>query len=369
MALIIRVIRLRERSRLKPRLVFMGAPISGLVSTAQAMRDNGYVVLSVANGDNFIGESARFDKILQPQPTDPAGCRTLLFAFRHLTLFWETARKYDIMHGYFNGGMFGAGPLMEYEYGLWKLAGRKVILMPYGSDAFVYKDLPETTWAKTIQKTYPHTLKEDLAIDARVKKFCKISDRVVGCLVHHTNLPKVSVNPLLWYPAEDLGDAPLPNLSGTIKVVHAPNHRLIKGTNILIQAINKLQQEGLDIKLDILEKQPRGVVIEAMKSADIVVDQIHAGYALHALEGMSLGKITFTGINLTEPIYAPHKDILEKSPLIFTSESTLLHDLRNAITNRQSWHTQSHELKLYVTEYHSPQTIVNMFTALYKTLE
>jgi len=351
LALIIRVIKRKKTPSSKPKLIFAGVPISGLLSTAATLRKSGYSVLTITNGQNFIGEANRFDVIMCPRPSDMAGFRTLLFAMRHLSLFWKAARQYDILHGYFNGGMFGTSPLAGREYWLWKLAGGKLIVMPYGSDAFVYSELPDKIWANTIAETYPHTPREDKAIKARLVKFCKLSDAVVGCLVHHINLPKVTVNPLLWYPAEDLGEAPLPTLSGKIKIKHAPNHRLIKGTNILIAAVETLQKEGVDIDLEIIENRPRISVIEALKSADIVVDQIHAGYALHALEGMSLGKIVVTGIDLSDPVYSPHKDILETSPLVLTSAKSLLNDLRRIIDNRHNWHAQSIATKSFAFKY------------------
>lgn len=367
-ALIVRGIKYKKISTSKPKLIFAGAPISGLLSTAAALNNSGYTVLTIANNRNFIGEDKRFDVVMCPRPSDLMGSRTLLFAMRHISLFWKVARQYDILHGYFNGGMFGTSPLARHEYWLWKLAGGKLVLMPYGSDAFVYSELPDKTWANTIVETYPHTPREDEAIKARLVKFCKLSDAVVGCLVHHINLPKVTINPLLWYPAEDLGEAPLPTLSGTIRMKHAPNHRLIKGTNLLIAAVEKLQKEGIDIDLEIIENRSRTSVIEALKSADVVVDQIHAGYALHALEGMSLGKITVTGIDLSDLVYDPHKDILVTSPLVFTSAESLLNDLRLIIDNRHNWHTQSIATKEYLRRHHSPEVMARMFTSLYKTL-
>lgn len=365
LAVSIRCLRSKNTFPEKPRLIFAGKPISGLVGTALALRNQGYTVLTVANDRNFIREEERFDKFLYPKPSGFIGMSTLLFALHHIRLFWHAAWRYDVLHGYFNGAMFGAGPLMKAEYKLWKLAGRKLILMPYGSDAFIYADMPDAPWAHTIQQTYPHTQKEDREIADRLSVFSQKADAVVGCLVHHIHLPKVTANPLLWYPMEDLGDAPLPSLTGRIKIAHAPNHRVIKGTNLLIDAVQTLQIRGYDIELNIVEGQPRSVVIEALKTADVVIDQIHAGYALHALEGMSLGKIVVTGIDLDDPVYAPHKSILETSPLYLTSGVTVLEDLEQIFLERKSWHTRSEAIKLYANKHHSPEAVAELFTGLY----
>ena len=365
LAVFIRCLRVTHKFPQHPRLIFAGKPISGLLSTAQALRDQGYDVLTITNAENFIKEGDRFDKSLFPKPDSIFGLGTLLFAIQHIRLFWQTARHYDVLHGYFNGAIFGAGPLSTKEYGLWKLSGRKLILMPYGSDAFVYSKMPDTTWAKTIQETYPHTEKEDLEISARLSDFSKKADAIVGCLIHYVNLPHVTINPLLWYPMESLGEASLPKLKGVIKIVHAPNHRLIKGTDILIRAVQKLQKKGVNIDLNIIEGQPRDVVIQALKEADIVVDQIHAGYALHALEGMSLGKIVVTGINLKEPVYEPHMSQLESCPLYFCSEATIYTDLEKIIADRKNWHKRSKAIREYGNKHHSPDVTAMRFMQLY----
>ena len=69
-------------------------------------------------------------------------------------------------------------------------------------------------------------------------------------------------------------------------VLHAPSSRRRKGTEHVVEAC-----EGLDVELDIVEGLPHDEARRRYERADIVVDQLNAGwYGIFALEAMALGK-------------------------------------------------------------------------------
>jgi glycosyltransferase involved in cell wall biosynthesis len=69
-------------------------------------------------------------------------------------------------------------------------------------------------------------------------------------------------------------------------VLHAPSSRRRKGTERVISAC-----EGLDVELDIVEGLRHDQARRHYERADIVVDQLNAGwYGIFALEAMALGK-------------------------------------------------------------------------------
>ena len=73
-------------------------------------------------------------------------------------------------------------------------------------------------------------------------------------------------------------------------VVHAPSSRSKKGTEHVIAAC-----EGLDADLQIVEGLHHDEAIHVYRDADIVVDQLNAGwYGLFAIECMALGKPVVT---------------------------------------------------------------------------
>ena len=84
---------------------------------------------------------------------------------------------------------------------------------------------------------------------------------------------------------------------GTVTVIHAPNHRHVKGTQGLIDAVAELRDEGLDVELELVERRPNPEVLEAMRRADVVAEQFIVGYAMTAIEGMSVGKPVLSALD------------------------------------------------------------------------
>ena len=73
-------------------------------------------------------------------------------------------------------------------------------------------------------------------------------------------------------------------------IVHAPSSRRRKGSEHVIAAV-----EGLDAELELVEGLRHDEAFERYRAADIVVDQLNAGwYGLFAIEAMALGKPVVT---------------------------------------------------------------------------
>src|SRR5207248_73846 len=90
-----------------------------------------------------------------------------------------------------------------------------------------------------------------------------------------------------WTPAGEKSRAD--GRDGPVTVVHAPNHRALKGTGHLIAAVETLKAEGLQVRLDLLERRPNEEVHAALQGADILAEQFLAAYAMLAVEGLACG--------------------------------------------------------------------------------
>ena len=74
-------------------------------------------------------------------------------------------------------------------------------------------------------------------------------------------------------------------------IVHAPNHRNLKGTEFLLRAAERLQSRGVAFKLQLVERVAHDEATQIYRQADIIADQFRGGtYGVFALEGMALGK-------------------------------------------------------------------------------
>ena len=104
------------------------------------------------------------------------------------------------------------------------------------------------------------------------------------------------------------------------RILHAPNHRNIKGSQFVIDAVTKLQKEGEEIELKLLEKVSNSKVLEEIERADLVIDQLIIGwYAMFTLESLSLGTpvICYLRKDLID-LYKDSNLLKEDEPPIFS---------------------------------------------------
>jgi len=334
------------------------------------MTQAGYDSQSLATHATTNTTADLFDVRLDRDTPVPAGLNATAYCTRAALAFIHQLFRADAVHMFFSGGVLNQTPLRDWEPQLWKLAGVRIILMPYGSDAFVYRELPDTIWADELKRTYPRTSELDDQIANRILRFSKAADAVVGSIVHTATLPRVDAWPVLWYPAGSiLAGKASGSRSDHVHIAHPTNHRAIKGTEFLISAVEALSAEGHDITLDIIE----GVDMEASRkrlaNADIVFDQLHMGYAMTAIEGMALGKPVLSGIG-DDDLYAPFvsRSYLSECPIIRVTPETLTQELRKLIVDAKLRDDLGRRGADYVAHRHSDDASVDLFENVYAAI-
>ena len=113
-------------------------------------------------------------------------------------------------------------------------------------------------------------------------------------------------------------------------LVHAPSNRLVKRTDLVLEAVQILESEGIQFQFMLFEGVANSVVLEAIRSADIVIDQPATWPARFAIEGMAAGCVVvggsnhiFMGLNPCPVIQFPFsgKDLADRlRPLISNAE-------------------------------------------------
>ena len=102
-----------------------------------------------------------------------------------------------------------------------------------------------------------------------------------------------------------------------MKIVHAPNHRNLKGTEFMISEIEKLKSKGFSIDFNVLEGIDNKRVINEVKNADIVIDQLIIGwYAVFSIEGMACSKCTMCYLEEELLDFYIYKKLLSSPPPI-----------------------------------------------------
>jgi glycosyltransferase involved in cell wall biosynthesis len=164
----------------------------------------------------------------------------------------------------------------------------------------------------------------------------------------------------LAYAAVDpsaLRPKPLPEREELV-VAHAPTDRVIKGTRHVIEAVDALRDEGVAIRLDVVEGVTRDVALERLATADLLVDQLLLGwYGTVAVEAMALGRPVLSYIREDEPDDNPFGAEL---PIVRTTQATLVDDLRALAADRDRRRELGVAGRAFVEQHHDPVAVARM---------
>jgi glycosyltransferase involved in cell wall biosynthesis len=154
--------------------------------------------------------------------------------------------------------------------------------------------------------------------------------------------------------ARELEPSPPPEGSELV-VAHAPTDRDVKGTAHVIEAVAQLRAEGVAVTLDLIEGVTRTEVLERLRRADVVVDQLLIGwYGAFAVEAMALGRPALCYIREDEPGDNPFGDGL---PIVRTSPESLAADLKAVLADRELRVGLAAKGRRFVETCHDPRLI------------
>jgi len=152
-----------------------------------------------------------------------------------------------------------------------------------------------------------------------------------------------------------------------ILIIHAPSHRVVKGTKYVLKAIESLKRDGYKIDFKLLEGVPNSEVREWLNISDIVIDQFNGGYGCFATESMALAKPTLGYINkkwVKDLGYLRNKDI----PIVNTTPDTIYDNLKLLIENPKLRREIGAKSRKFVEEVHDSKKIAKQLLELYKSL-
>jgi glycosyltransferase involved in cell wall biosynthesis len=146
-------------------------------------------------------------------------------------------------------------------------------------------------------------------------------------------------------------------------VLHAPNHRHVKGSVYLERAIEALREEGLPVRLALLEGRPNQEIRRAMAECDIVADQFLAGYAMFAIEGMAMGKPVLANLD-SVPDELRDTEAMRACPIVDTDPNRLRDDLRALVLDEERRRELGRAGREFVLRYHSYDATAEVWEAI-----
>jgi hypothetical protein len=185
--------------------------------------------------------------------------------------------------------------------------------------------------------------------------------RVVGSYDAIRWVPDAEVIP----PGIDLSHYPVTPGRGRERplVVHAPSERARKGTGHVEAACAELP-----VDLEVVHGLTHDEAVEAYKRADIVVDQLNAGwYGLFAIEAMALGKPVVTFLR-DEAVRRTEEAFGVQVPIVSATKETLVAALRSLVEDPEERRRRGRASRAYVEAVHDDERIADRLLALYARL-
>jgi hypothetical protein len=179
---------------------------------------------------------------------------------------------------------------------------------------------------------------------------------------HAQFLPYASVDLSDWRVVPAATDPGRP-----LTVLHAPSHRGVKGTMHVLEAIERLRAEGVALELLLVEKMSHGQARRAYERADLLVDQLLAGwYGGLAVELMALGKPVVCYLREGDLGHLP-PDMRADLPIIQATPQTIYAVLKEWTTIRRGdLVALGHSSRAYVERWHDPLKIAARLKADYE---
>jgi glycosyltransferase involved in cell wall biosynthesis len=213
--------------------------------------------------------------------------------------------------------------------------------------------------ASQVNKSYYNKYSDALK-RSQIKLFSKICEKVYALnpdllhvLPHRAEfLPYSSVDLAEIAPSfTQLEDRPL-------RICHAPSHRAVKGTQIILDAFDRLKSEGYCFEVILVEKKPNSQAINLYRHADILVDQLFAGwYGALALEMMALGKPVVAYIRDEDMKHVP-VEMYSDMPILNAEPGSVYDVIRRILEMpRIDLYRIALKSRLYVERWHDPAAI------------
>jgi glycosyltransferase involved in cell wall biosynthesis len=336
-------------------------PVINISYTARAERLYGYRSETLVYEAYSINRRGDFDHVLDRANRTPVvGLLVPYWAF-----LWAGFRA-DVFGFFFDGGLLGRTPWWRAELPLLKLAGKKIVVYPYGGDA----RLPSETrklgrWNAYTDVPEGEEDRDESDVRARIDAFGRHADVILGCADLVENLPRVDGVFLYPLPTEEWPPAAAPD-DEVLTVVHSPNHPHYKGTSYLAEAVDELEREGVPVELVLVQGMPTHEARATYERADVIADQFVIGaYALFAIEGMSLAKPVLCYLNER---FAPHHPEWAECPIVNTNPDTIAENLRRLAADPQLRADLGRRGPEYAEKYHSLRAVGARMDAIYREL-
>lgn len=347
-----------------PRILRGTTALHSVRDNATADRSRGFrirtVVRTVSSFAYKFVDRREFDVVLD-QSRKRIWLATCLSFGRML---WQ----FDIWVTFFNGFHFVSREYHVWELRLARLAGVRVIATSYGSDCTILDGRKTRfNWIQRLMedKNYTDLSAHNRRTSVQLQLMDKYSDFIIA--------PDYTLKPFFrrsdltfkYFPVDLSRLRPVYQTKNRVpKIVHAPNHRQVKGTDILIEACSQLRSRGVEFELVIVERIERSQAFDLYTEADVFAEQFVMGtFGSLGLEGLALGKPVLT-FCCYEELLDPHFNL----PVVNTHRENIVDVLSVLLAIPLLRERLGRLGRKAVENFHSFDAIGEVWEALYEHL-
>ena len=123
------------------------------------------------------------------------------------------------------------------------------------------------------------------------------------------------------------------NISGPLRIMHAPTNRDVKNTAAIEAAISKVKNDGLNVQFTLVENIKHSDLISQISKHDLIIDWVNPKFGIYgvfSIESMALGRTVICSLNdsLYEKFNLP---IISINPDNLAEKITELYNNRNIL--------------------------------------
>lgn len=332
------------------RVLHAPAEIAGQASVlARGLRAIGVEAHSLAYNPGFPQ--------YQPDEMRPYDAEPLVKRYAgYLKSLVRHAGRYDVYHFHFGRTLV---PPHNFDLPLYKALGKRVVFHYHGCDVRDRYHMWATHARAACTECAP------FCNPPRQKAILASAERWVDAeLVSTPDLLESATRATHFPVAADLSLYPVAPPSGPPRLVlHAPTNRLIKGTRHVERAYEGVRKYFPGVEFLTVEGKPWSELMELIKLADVVVDQVFMGwYGMVAVEAMAMGKPVLCYIR---PDFEPR---LRECPIVRCTKEDLEDRLAERLADSEGGRDLGAAGRAYVEREHDHVALARRLVEMYEAI-
>ena len=275
--------------------------------------------------------------------------------------FMDAIERFDVFHFHFGQSFFphgwaGMPPLWDVP--VLRMLGKKVFVSYWGSDARRRKVL------ETINPWGHLFLADNQPNDDRIEKSIHVWRTYANRMfVHSTELLPHVAGSVVVERSFDLQEWPQtkPADRKCPVLLHVPSKRATKGTDLIVEGIDRLKAGGLKFEFRLLENMSHAEVKGAIRDADVLIDQLLVGdFGIISVEAMASSRVSVA--YLLDDVMQAYPDL----PVYDVKPDAFVDRMRELIRDRKLRQRLAQAGRPFVKKHFSASTIARHLIGFYE---